>query len=172
MYVAVEYLHACFCENHRVKSVFSRSLEGFLIDECAVPLCFLYHFNCEILISHGTQSFHPDEQVGDHKFGCKCQVGGTHSTDHFGTFSRFVRSEASEKKRLLTALPCLPGGPWSLMIRHRDLVSTAIFATVLLALLKYNSVADNFLRTPSDALLTFLKSMNSEIASMYPNLPP
>ena len=54
MYVAVEYLHACICENHRVESVFSRSLEGFLIDESAVRLCFLYHFNCEILISHGT----------------------------------------------------------------------------------------------------------------------
>ena len=28
--VAVEYLHACICQNHRVKSVFSRSLKGFL----------------------------------------------------------------------------------------------------------------------------------------------
>ena len=69
---AVEYLHARICQNHRVESVFSRSLEGFLIDETAGRLCCLYHFNCEILISHGTRSF----QVGDQKFGCKCQVGG------------------------------------------------------------------------------------------------
>ena len=80
MYVAVEYLHACFCENHRVESVFSRSLEGLLIDETAARLCFLHQFDREILISHGTRSFHLDEQVGGQKFGCKCQVGGTRST--------------------------------------------------------------------------------------------
>ena len=43
--VAVEYLHACVCQNHRVKSAFSRSLKGFLIEEIAVRLCCLYHFN-------------------------------------------------------------------------------------------------------------------------------
>ena len=78
MNVAVEYLHACVCQNHRVKSVFSRSLKGFLIDETAVRLCCLYHFNCEILVSHGTRSFHLDEQVGGQKFGGKCQVRGIH----------------------------------------------------------------------------------------------
>ena len=76
--VTVEYLYACVCQNHRVKSVFSRSLKGFLIDENTVSLCCLYHFNCEILISHGARSFHLDEQVGGQKFGCKCQVRGIH----------------------------------------------------------------------------------------------
>ena len=76
MTVAVEYLHACICQNYRVESVISRSLEGFLIDKTAVRLSCLYHFNCQILISHGTRSFHLDEQVGGQKFGCKCQVGG------------------------------------------------------------------------------------------------
>ena len=38
------------------------------IDETAVRLCCLYHFSCEILISHGTRSFHLDEQVGGQKF--------------------------------------------------------------------------------------------------------
>ena len=75
---------------------------------------------------------------------------------HFGTFSRFVRSEASEKTRLLTALPCLASGPWPLMDStsrccvHCNLI---IYATVLRALLMYNSVADNFLTTTSDYLL-------------------
>ena len=81
---------------------------------------------------------------------------------HFGTFSRFVRSEASETR----VLPWWPSDPWPLMFRHRNLASIAIFATVLLAPLLYNSVADNFLRTPSDAPLIFLKSINSEMASM------
>ena len=76
--VAVQYLHARICQNHRVKSIFSRSLEGFVIDETAVRLCCLYHLNCQILISHGTRSFHLDEQVGSQKFCCKCQVGGIH----------------------------------------------------------------------------------------------
>ena len=31
--VAVEYLHACICQNDRVKSVLSSRFEGFLIDE-------------------------------------------------------------------------------------------------------------------------------------------
>ena len=66
--VPVEYLHACICQNYRVKSVFSRSLKGFLIDETAVRLCCLYHLNCQILISHGTRSFHLDEQVGGQIF--------------------------------------------------------------------------------------------------------
>ena len=47
-----------------------------------------------------------------------------------------------------------------------------IFATVLRALLRYTSVSDNFRRTASDAPLIFLKSINSEIASMYPKRPP
>ena len=67
MNVAFEYLHTCICQNDRVESVFSHSLEGFLIDEAAVRLCCLYHFNCDILISHGTLSFHLDEQVGGPK---------------------------------------------------------------------------------------------------------
>ena len=125
--VAVEYLHARICQNHRVKSIFSRSLKGFLIDETAVRLCCLYHLNCQILRSHGTRSFHLDEQVGGQKFGCKCQVRGIHLPGVILTrFHRFFRSEASEKTRLLTVLPCLPNDPWPLMIRHRDLASIAI----------------------------------------------
>ena len=76
--LAVEYLHACIRQNERVKSVFSRSLKGFLIDETAVRLRCLYHFNCQILISHGTRFFHLDEQVGGQKFCCICQVRGIH----------------------------------------------------------------------------------------------
>ena len=76
--VPVEYLHACICQNYRVKSVFSRSLKGSLIDETDVRLCCLYHLNCQILISHGTRSFHLDEKVGGQKFCCKCQVRGIH----------------------------------------------------------------------------------------------
>ena len=77
---AVEYLHACICQNHRVESAFSCSLEGFLLNETPIRLCCLYHFNCETLISHGTQSFHLDEQVGGQKFCFKCQVKGINLT--------------------------------------------------------------------------------------------
>ena len=79
MNAAVEYF-ACLYPNHRVESVFSRSLEGSLIDETAVRLCCLYHFNCEILIGHGTRSFHFDEQLGGQKYCCKCQFGAIHLT--------------------------------------------------------------------------------------------
>ena len=72
--VAVEYLHACICQNQRVKSILSSCFKVFLIDETPNFLCCLYHVNCEILIGHGTQSFHFDEQVGGQKFCCKCQV--------------------------------------------------------------------------------------------------
>ena len=44
----------------------------------------------------------------------------------FCAFSRFVGSEASEKTRLLTALPWLPSDPWLLMFPHPDLASIAI----------------------------------------------
>ena len=49
-----------------------------------------------------------------------------------------------------------------------------ILATVLRTLLMYNSAADNFLKTPSDAPLIFLKSITSEMVCVYPNcnLPP
>ena len=168
--VPVEYLHASVCQNHIVKSVFSRSLKSFLMDETAVRLCCLYHFNCERLTSHRTRSFQLDEQVGGRRFCFKCQVRGIHLPGvilaRFHGFS--VRSEESEKTQLLAALPYLPSGPWPIVIRHRDLApicNLIIFATVLYALLMYNFVADNFLRTPSDAPLTLLKSINSEMES-------
>ena len=47
--VAVEYLHARICQNHRVKSVLSSRFKVFLIDENPIFLCCLYHVNCEIL---------------------------------------------------------------------------------------------------------------------------
>ena len=74
--------------------------------------------------------------------------------------NRSVRSETSEKSWLLAALPLLPSDPWPLMFRYPDLAST-----VLHARLRCNAMTNNFLRTASHAPLTFLNSINSEIAS-------
>ena len=76
MNLTMEYLHGCICQNHRVESVFSHSLQAFLNDETAVPFSCLYHFNCGLLISHGTRSFNLDEQVGGQKFCCKFKSEG------------------------------------------------------------------------------------------------
>ena len=39
--VAVEYLHACICQNYKVKSVLSSCLKGFLIDETLISFAAL-----------------------------------------------------------------------------------------------------------------------------------